>query len=59
MVCGRDRRNSSIQSGWSFFYCIKLIQRIELAKPDIILMDIGMPGLSKIEAVLLIKKAIS
>ena len=36
--------------------CTKLIQRIEQVKPDIILMDIGMPGLSGIEAVILIRK---
>ena len=40
----------------AFSDCAKLIQRIELAKPDIILMDIGMPGLSGIEAVLIIRK---
>lgn len=36
--------------------CAKLIQRIEQAQPDIILMDIGMPGLSGIEAVILVRK---
>ncbi len=36
--------------------CTKLLQRIEQAQPDIILMDIGMPGLSGIEAVILIRK---
>ena len=35
--------------------CSKLIQRIEQLRPDIILMDIGMPGLSGIEAVILIR----
>jgi len=40
----------------AFSDCTKLIQRIEQAKPDIILMDIGMPGLSGIEAVILIRK---
>jgi DNA-binding NarL/FixJ family response regulator len=40
----------------AFSDCVKLIQRIEQAKPDIILMDIGMPGLSGIEAVILIRK---
>jgi DNA-binding NarL/FixJ family response regulator len=36
--------------------CNKLIARIEQSRPDIILMDIGMPGLSGIEAVIIIKK---
>lgn len=36
--------------------CEKLLDRIAAAKPDIILMDIGMPGLSGIEAVVLIRK---
>lgn len=40
----------------AFSDCTKLIQRIEQANPDIILMDIGMPGLSGIEAVILIRK---
>ena len=40
----------------SFPDCSKLIPRIEKCKPDIILMDIGMPALSGIEAVLLLRK---
>ena len=36
--------------------CNKLISRVELCRPDIILMDIGMPGLSGIEAVILLRK---
>lgn len=40
----------------AFSDCTKLIQRIEQTKPSIVLMDIGMPGLSGIEAVILIRK---
>jgi DNA-binding NarL/FixJ family response regulator len=36
--------------------CNKLIQRVEQCQPDIILMDISMPGLSGIEAVILLRK---
>lgn len=36
--------------------CSKLIVKVEQSHPDIILMDIGMPGLSGIEAVILLRK---
>lgn len=40
-----------------FLDCKDLIQRLDLAKPDIILMDIDMPGINGIEAVKIIRKS--
>src|SRR4029077_9329052 len=35
--------------------CITILKQIEAIKPDVILMDIGMPGISGIEAVQIVK----
>jgi DNA-binding NarL/FixJ family response regulator len=40
----------------SFANCRKVIKDIESSEPDVVLMDIDMPGISGIEAVQLIKK---
>jgi DNA-binding NarL/FixJ family response regulator len=40
----------------AFSDCTKLIARVDQSRPDIVLMDIGMPGLSGIEAVILLRK---
>jgi DNA-binding NarL/FixJ family response regulator len=40
----------------AFPNCNKLITHVEQGRPDIILMDIGMPGLSGIEAVVLLRR---
>jgi DNA-binding NarL/FixJ family response regulator len=40
----------------SFANCRKVVKDIESSEPDVVLMDIDMPGISGIEAVQLIKK---